>query len=329
MKEAVILAFTDQGRRLLKEVERLCADTWQFRNLSEETDKKAALEKVFYQADLILFVSATGIAVRFIAPLIRDKYTDPAVICMDEKGTFVIPLCAGHVGGANLYAKDLAGKTGALPVITTATDINGKFAVDVFAKKNGFLITDRNKAKDISARILKGERLCLFTILPLSGKQPDEIEIVKSPQRADIIIDEKHHQGALTLLVRPLVVGVGCRKGTPEEEILDAVGQALALLGKTKKAVGLMASIDLKKDEKGLLEASKKLHVPFVTYSSEALESIREVSKESAFVKKITGTGNVCERAALLGSGGKMLLPKTAIGRVTVSVAQKKKEGIF
>lgn len=109
------------------------------------------------------FVGACGIAVRSIAPYVRDKFQDPAVVCVDEAGQFVIPLLSGHVGGANRLAEMVASGIGAVPVVTTATDVEKKFAVDMFAKDHGFAITDRKLAKEISADILAGEPVGVFS----------------------------------------------------------------------------------------------------------------------------------------------------------------------
>ena len=117
----------------------------------------------FSADDALIFVGACGIAVRSIAPYVRDKFQDPAVVCVDEAGQFVIPLLSGHVGGANRLAEMVASGIGAVPVVTTATDVEKKFAVDVFAKDHGFVITDRKLAKEISADILAGEPVGVFS----------------------------------------------------------------------------------------------------------------------------------------------------------------------
>ena len=120
-------------------------------------------KEAFLRDDALIFVGACGIAVRSIAPYVRDKFQDPAVVCVDEAGQFVIPLLSGHVGGANRLAEMVASGIGAVPVVTTATDVEKKFAVDMFAKDHGFVITDRKLAKEISADILAGEPVGVFS----------------------------------------------------------------------------------------------------------------------------------------------------------------------
>ena len=123
----------------------------------------------FQRSDALIFVGACGITVRAIAPFVQDKFHDPAVLCVDEAGTFVIPLLSGHVGGANRLAEFVASGIGAVPVVTTATDVERKFAVDVFAKDHGLVITDRVLAKRISADILAEEPVGVFSDFGFSG----------------------------------------------------------------------------------------------------------------------------------------------------------------
>ena len=171
MDRIVMLACTERGfetmrgaasalKKHLPDTEILqtgrCACVSGFENgpkLSEAT------AKWFHQADALIFIAATGIAVRCIAPFVQDKFRDPAVLVMDENGKFVISLMSGHAGGANRLCGLLAETVGAQPVITTATDGRGLFAVDVFSAENGLQISDRTIAKQISARVLAGETL--------------------------------------------------------------------------------------------------------------------------------------------------------------------------
>ena len=133
------------------------------------------------------FIGAAGIAVRYIAPFVRDKFTDSAVLVLDEKGRYVIPLLSGHMGGAVRMADEAAELIRAEAVHTTATDVQKKFAVDVFAKRNHLLITDRQTAKEISAAVLEGERIALFPEYPgcrIEGNAPDELVLCGSREEA-------------------------------------------------------------------------------------------------------------------------------------------------
>ena len=175
----------------------------------------------------LVFIGAAGIAIRAIAPFVKDKFTDPPVIVLDEKGTFAIPLLSGHVGGGVTLAKVLAEYTGGRAVITTATDVQKKFAADVFAMENGLIITDREEAKKISAGILEKKNTGIFSEFPLLGDIPEELTICDSEEQLEgccgkIVICEKNPRnkksGVLYLLPRNLYVGMGCKKGTKKEE---------------------------------------------------------------------------------------------------------------
>ena len=132
----------------------------------------------FPKSDCLVFIGACGIAVRAIAPFVADKLHDPAVVVIDEKGRFCIPLLSGHVGRANELAGYFAKILGALPIITTATDLNGLFAVDVFAQKNELVLTDRAKAKAISAALLSGQKAALFSDFPIRGRLPEGVTMI-------------------------------------------------------------------------------------------------------------------------------------------------------
>ena len=181
----------------------------------------------------LIFIGAAGIAVRYIAPWIKDKFTDPAVLVMDEKGTYVIPLLSGHVGGAVRLAGELALEMGAEAVLTTATDVQGKFAVDVFAEKSGLCLTDREEARAVSAAVLEGERIALFLEYRechIMGEIPREIHLCETWEEAAsyphriLVSDRSGPAGEGTLLLRPknVVAGIGCRRGI-SEEVLESV----------------------------------------------------------------------------------------------------------
>ncbi len=284
----------------------------------------------------LLFIGAAGIAVRMIAPHVKDKFTDSPVLVMDEQGDYVIPLLSGHVGGAVELAKEIAEKMDAQAVLTTATDVEQKFAVDVFAKKNGLVLTDRKKAKEISAAVLDGKKVGFYSEFPVEGTLPAELEkcdneaVLGSYDYGIRIASEKSRKAekdsVLELYPKNLVLGIGCRKGILASEIQRAADEVKEILGFTEKEVCEIVSIDLKKEEEGLLEYAKKWGIPFYTFSAEELSKVECVSSHSEFVQKITGVDNVCERAAILASGedGMLRMPKRCLDRVTMAVAEKK-----
>ncbi len=281
----------------------------------------------FEKADGIVFIGATGIAVRTIAPFIKDKCTDPAILVIDEKGEFVIPLLSGHIGGANELAHKIASHLCTIPVITTATDINQKFAVDLFAKKNNLYIPRMDYAKAISAAILNEKQVGFESEFPVIGSLPDNITDNKDCEYGICIsFNEKKEQfeKTLTLIPQIITLGIGCRKGKTADEIENVVLEVLGLNQISLHSISNVASIDLKKEEVGLLEFCNRLELKLITYPKEIMEKVQGIYSESDYVKSVTGVGNVCERAAILGSGnGIMIQKKYAKNGVTVGIAKK------
>ena len=312
--------------------------------------------------DAIIFVGATGIAVRAIAPFITEKAVDPAVLVIDEAGRYVISLLSGHLGGANALARTAAALIEAEPVITTATDAESAFAVDTFAKENGFLLTDLRKAKEVSAKVLRGEKLRIYSDIPMErlvqrpARHEAELVPVQDIDHADIVISYRTHilkpaagadAGAfdrpsdasetqhpsektsraigLRLIAKRVHVGLGARKGVTQAEVAAAVATCLEDAGIDPRAVADLVSIDLKKQEAGILAYSYERGVPFVTYTAEELRTVEGAFAGSSFVQSVTGVANVCERAAAFAAGrsghAEVLVHKTIHGNVTTAVA--------
>ena len=275
----------------------------------------------FATDDALIFVGASGIAVRAIAPHVRDKFSDPAVVSVDEAGRFVVPLLSGHVGGANELAREVAAITGGQAAVSTATDVNGLFAVDEWAARHGFAILERSIAKEISAALLDGR--------PVGFKSDFELDEKPSGVRegaADIgfvvSLDDSAMPFPRTLHLVPRVatVGVGCRKGTDPSALEQAVADALAEANVSAKAVTAIASIDVKKDELAILELASKMGWSPVFYTADELAAVPGEFSSSDFVKRTVGVDNVCERAAC-ASGGELVLGKQAGGGITVAIA--------
>lgn len=367
---AAVISFTERGREVSLRIRRILErEGIRCRNFARERfcrgeeglevfagELSAWSGDRFGDSEALIFVGACGIAVRAVAPWVRDKFRDPAVVAVDEGGRFVIPLLSGHVGGANRLARLLAGSLGAVPVITTATDVSGKFAVDVFAAENGCAISDRRLAKEISAAVLAGERIPLLSDFPLEGEFPREIYVCKktaaggknlagsaaggeSPAgpaaeleeqtgglRIRITLSDRERDGELRLIPRAAVLGMGCRRGVSEEELWRAAERALGEAGVDRRGLRALASVDLKKNEEGLIRLAARLQVPFLTFSAEELNRLPGEYSSSDFVKRTAGVDCVCERAAMaaacLGGGrGRLAAGKRAFGPVTAAVA--------
>lgn len=290
----------------------------------------------------LVFIGAAGIAVRCIAPYVRDKYTDPAVVVVDDMGKYVIPILSGHIGGANELAGEIADIIGAEAVITTATDLHGLFAVDEFARKNGLFITSREGAKQISSALLEGKTVGLSCKRgQIQGVVPEGLHV--PPERGDagrIFLsaflpddvgeaDDAGTDGAadkrmLHLVPKSLVVGMGCRRGVSEDKLETFLLETLHKNRLCPQAVAAIASLDLKKEETGLNLLAQKLRIPFFTFTKEELNRVTGEFHSSAYVEKMTGVDNVCERSAVLASeGGTLLVPKTIGDKMTLAVAEK------
>lgn len=284
---------------------------------------------LFAWADALVFVGAAGIAVRSIAPYVRDKCTDPAVLSVDELGKFVIPLLSGHIGGANALALQLAEALGAVPVVTTATDINGRFSADAWAARRGLFVSDMHAAKEVSAAILE-RTVPLCCDFPIAGELPPGTEPGDSGE-VGICISWRNKQpfGETLLLVPPVLhLGLGCRRGTPAETIKEAVDQVLAEHRIHPKAIQCAASIDLKQDEPGLLDCCAGQGWPVTFYSAEQLAALGGGFTPSERVLRVTGVDNVCERAARMGAR-RLVVRKTAHHGVTVALAEEGWEARF
>lgn len=289
----------------------------------------ANMGELFSSNDALIFIGACGIAVRDIAPHLKNKAVDPAVLVLDDQGKFVIPILSGHIGGANALAVYLAEKLGAVPVITTATDGSGKFSCDTWAVTHDCAISSLKTAKDVSAAILTGNvpissEFPLPDVLPngLTAKETGDLGIFIG------IHTDTPYTFTLRLIPRIITLGIGCRRDTPMKTIHAVVRETLDAYHIDYRAICRVASISAKKDEPGLLAYANIMKVPAVFYTADELNAIPGEFMESEFVRKTVGVGNVCERAAVCG-GGTVILHKTAKDGVTVAAAVKEWSVIF
>lgn len=281
----------------------------------------------FAQSDALVFVAACGIAVRAVAPYIRDKSTDPAVVAVDESGAFAVPLLSGHVGGANALALLVAGLCGAQAAVTTATDRNGLFAVDSWAAENNLYLCDKAAAKRVSAALLEGAFVGFQSDFPVEGELPRGVTAAQSGALGIYITLDETKQPflcTLRLVPRVLTAGVGCRRGAPKNAIEERVLAALAEQNLSPHGLKQVCSIALKAGEAGLLAFCAACRLPFSTYTAEELAAVAGQFTPSEFVRGVTGVENVCERAAVLGSGGgELLVKKCGANGVTAAIARE------
>lgn len=312
------LSFSDRGEKL---AEKLTDD---FGAYADRCNRGISLKdwtkKAFDEADTIVFIGACGIAVRAIAPYIVSKVKDPAVIVMDECGDFVISLLSGHLGGANDMARRIADSLGSTPVITTATDRNGLFAVDEWSKRQNAEVLEPNKIVLVSSKIVDGKDIKVMTDFDMRGELPEHVLLSDDDPDIEFGFAEKDRK---PLHIVPVIVhlGVGCRKDTSEIAIETAFAAFKRETGLIERSVVKCASIDLKANEPGLREFCEFHGWRFDTYSAEELNQAEGDFESSEFVKRTTGVDNVCERAAVISSGGTLVIRKYACEGVTFAAA--------
>lgn len=329
-----IVSFTNNGKELAHRVkeavdgseEVICVNVHNnsCRDKKHVQDIHGFVKKQFDEHTALLFIGATGIAVRLIAPYIKDKLSDIPVVVMDEGGRYVIPILSGHVGGANALAVRLAKLIGAIPVITTATDINSAFAIDSFAVDNKLNIVNRDGIAKVSSKVLDGKTVKVY--IHVQGKLGEEIlkgisainavNIIQQPEDCDVaildmgdiqwstectdntvIVGGEKLKADLLLTSRRYVVGMGCKEGKSVESLETFLYDVLEELSIGKSEIRAICTIDIKAKEPGLIALAGRLGADFVTYPSEQLADIEGVFNDSDFVKKTVGVGNVCERS--------------------------------
>lgn len=277
----------------------------------------------FADSDALVFIGATGIAVRAIAPHVRDKFSDPAVVSVDEAGQFAVPMLSGHVGGANDLAREVAAAIGARAVVSTATDVNGLFAVDEWARKQGLALVERQIAKEVSACLLDGGTVGFASDIAVEGALPFGVE--EGPHELGIKVGldtaDCPFAHTLHLVPRAVTVGVGCKRGTDAAALEAFVRGALASAHVSPAAVARVASIDVKRDEEAVLALARALGCEPVFYSAEQLAAVEGIFASSDFVRAAVGVDNVCERAAVAG-GARLIGGKEAHEGMTVAFGQ-------
>lgn len=281
---------------------------------------------LFEEKDIVIFIGACGIAVRAIAPHIKNKMEDPGVLVLDECGKYVISLLSGHVGGANEFARRVGKMVGAEPVITTATDRNGLFAVDDWAVKNSLHIWEPASVKEISSRILAGEKVGFLSHIPVKGNLPGQLTMEHAEAGIAVCYDRDGQYFPITCRLVPmdLVVGMGCRRDKSYAELDSFLHLVFQERGLETERIGLLCSIDVKGKEEGLQKLAKAFRVGLQTFSASELSKAAGNFTASAFVEKQVGVDNVCERSASLGSGGgRRLVAKQTGDGMTLAVYQR------
>jgi cobalt-precorrin 5A hydrolase len=287
------------------------------------------------ECDSIICIMGCGIAVRMVSPLLEDKTVDPAVVVLDQDGRFAVSLVSGHIGGANELAREVASITGGQAVITTASDLQDKPAVDLAAKSAGLRIENSGILSRIQAAILDGEPLWIFDPdgLLLKHLPADHgLRVISAagdlgPLRASLgiwVSELLSPRNVRCLNLRPanLVIGIGCNRGTPAEEIVGFIEKKLKENRLAPLSIKHFATLDIKSNERGLLDAARVFDRPIHFCAREEIEGI-VVPNPSETVARHVGARSVCEASALWTAGTQeLLVPKTKARNCTLAVAR-------
>lgn len=304
---------------------------------------KEVVPRIWRRCSLLIFIMATGIVVRQIAPYLQGKDRDPAVLVLDEKGEFVISLLSGHLGGANAWTKTVANWIDAQPVVTTATDVQGMIAPDEYARQFGWSVEPVEGLRQVNRVLLEQGYLKVWTdclsdehllredanYIFLKDEDRDQAHLWITTQNLQHKKEAQNSGDILPLLLIPRLfsIGVGCRRGASRDQIIEAITQSLEQLEISPRSIRGLFSIELKSDEAGIIETAHILGVPFKTFSKQQIQEMNQIRGliPSEFVKEKIGVNGVCEAASLLGTRqGELVLPKQKLSGVTVAISKER-----
>ncbi len=313
------LFFSASGKKIAEKIRNDLGDPV---DCFTQDNYKKNLDRIFADYDGIIFISATGIAVRISVPYLKNKRQDPAIVVVDDMANFTISLVSGHIGGANELTNRIASLLENQAVITTASDNRGFEAVDLFAERLGLKIEDETQAKIITAMMVDGRKISFHSELVKPIKYPN---LVDKHSDGCIVVDIRkilgYEQPFCVLRPKILHVGIGCRRGTYKDKIISAINKVFEENNLSTNCIQSLATIDLKKDEVGIIEAGQQLQCQVTFYSSDQISSISHLFQNSDFVKETIGVGSVCEPCAFL-AGGELIVGKTVFNGITIAVGK-------
>jgi cobalt-precorrin 5A hydrolase/precorrin-3B C17-methyltransferase len=316
---------TPRGGALAAQLERAWPDARAFPGRPG-----AALRAAWAESDALVAFMAAGAAIRLAAPLLAGKRVDPGLVCVDDAGRFAVALTGGHAGGANRLAARVAEALGAKPVVTTASDALGLPALDQFGADLGFRLEDGAELATVAAALVAGDPVTLLSdqrwpLPPLPGN----VTVAEEPVAPCLVVSDRLVEWPRPALVyRPpsLLVGVGCSRGAPAEEILDLIDTALADAALAPASVATLASVDAKRGEPGLAAAARARGWPLRFHPAGEL-AVVPVPNPSAAAAHAVGTPSVAEAAALAAGRAELVVPKRKTARATVAVARTRPRG--
>jgi cobalt-precorrin 5A hydrolase len=319
MKLACIV-FTEDGMKIAERIKLShCYEV----DIFDKHSYKKHLQELFSKYKGIVFIGSTGIAVRLCAPFLINKTIDPAVVVIDDLCRFSISLVSGHLGGANQLAQKLSELLQCQPVITTASDGRNIEAVDMFALNNGLYIENIEAAKKITAFMIEGRPIKLESEVDLELKYHnlsdcnyDGVIFVSSKQE---ISSSKPY---CVLNPKNINIGIGCRRGKSKDEIINAIKSVFSDNNLSLRSIAKIATVDVKSDEAGIIEACKELECTMVIFNRDEIRKIEDQFAASGFVKSTIGVSSVCEPCATL-AGGEMIVSKTVMNGITIAISKE------
>ena len=303
---------------------------------SEPTSDK--IIELFKNSNALICLFSLGAVIRLIAPYLKDKKTDPAVIVIDDKTNFVISVLSGHIGGANELTQEISEKLNALPVITTAADVNKTIAVDLVGREFGWKIDDETTVTKISAHMVNAEPIGVFQQtgnkkwykeLPKNVTIYNSLEeLKKSNSKAyliisDTIIDNELAQESVIYRPQSLVIGIGLHWDTTKDTIKDGIEHCLKKFNLSSKCIAKLVSIKKSEDVQGLIDLGEEMKIPVEYVNREELAEIITPNPSNT-VKAFEGTASVSEAAAIKISNGELIVEKQKFPpNLTVAIARK------
>jgi cobalt-precorrin 5A hydrolase len=311
-----------------------------------ELSLRELVADIWSRYDALVFFVSLGAVIRIIAPHIKDKHVDPAVITIDDNANFIISVLSGHVGGANELTEDIAGVLESTPVITTASDVGKTIPVDILGRDLGWTLEGEENVTKVSAAVVNREKIGLFqdtgeknwwkrkTPIPENIKIYDSLDTMVSEGCAAYLIITDRILGYSSILqksvlYRPksLVLGIGCDRGVSANEVEELVLSTLNQNGLSLKSVKSIATIDNRMKEKGINEFVEKYNLPVQYFTKDEINQITDVPNPSAMAMKYVGVIGVAEPSAILGSGwGELVVPKVKSKMTTLAVARMRFE---
>ena len=347
MEKTSVLAITKNGVSIGENLKKLFPE-WSIFAPSKLSNEKTGItwyseptsEKIvelFKNNNALICIFSLGAVIRLIAPYLKDKKTDPAVIVIDDKTNFVISVLSGHIGGANELTEEIADKLGALSVITTAADVNKTIAVDLVGREFNWKIEDDSTVTKISAHMVNEEPIGIFQEAGNKNwykKLPKNVliyenmeDLKKSNSKACLIISDKVIDEEIakeSVIYRPpsLVIGIGLHWDTTKETIREGIEDCLDKFQLSSKSIAKLVSIKKPEDVQGLIDLGKEIGIPVEYVNREDLAEI-SAPNPSETVKAFEGTASVSEAAAIKVSGGELIVEKQKFPpNLTIAIAR-------